>query len=269
MLEYETMVQMIREHYLELDRMIDNIPTEMLEFVQKVKSLPFVVNFVIQNLPVEVVSKMEILQEPSELECAVKLLKLLKALIKLARLKRDIEHKTRMDLDKQQREYYLNQEMRNIQAELGNSDDFGNASQDYSKLHIESLMKKWPKEVGNTFKKELSRLNRINPQSPDYNVQLNYLQTMLQLPWDSVTKDNLNLNTAEKVLNADHYGMEKVKERILEHLAVLKLRHDQKSPIICLYGPPGVGKTSLGKSIAASLKRKYVRVSLGGLHDES
>ena len=269
MMEYETIVQMVRDHYLELDRMVDNMPGEMMEFVQKVKSLPFVVNFVTQNLPVEVVSKMEILQEQKQMDSAVKLLKLLKALIKLAKLKRDIEQKTRMDLDKQQRDYYLNQEIRNIQAELGNADEFGNSAQDYNKLRNEAMDKKWPRDIEKTFRKELGRLNRINPQSPDYNVQLNYLQTLLQLPWNEVTKDNLNLNTAEKVLNQDHYGMEKVKERILEHLAVLKLRKDQKSPIICLYGPPGVGKTSLGKSIAASLKRNYVRVSLGGLHDES
>ena len=172
--------------------------------------------------------------------------------------------RTREDLDRQQREYFLQQQIKNIQDELGNGQN-----DEVEELREKASHKKWRHEVGETFEKEVSKLERINPQSPDYNVQLTYLQTLLALPWDVYTDDVINIPNAEKVLNKDHYGLEKVKERILEHLAVLKLKNDLKSPIICLYGPPGVGKTSLGRSIAAALKRKYVRMSLGGVHDEA
>ena len=164
----------------------------------------------------------------------------------------------------QQREYFLQQQIKNIQDELGHGQD-----DEIEELRKKGKGKKWKKEVAVVFEREVSKLERINPQSPDYNVQLNYLQTLLALPWEVYTTDVLNIPNAEKVLNKDHYGLEKVKERILEHLAVLKLKGDLKSPIICLYGPPGVGKTSLGRSIAAALKRKYIRMSLGGVHDEA
>ena len=172
--------------------------------------------------------------------------------------------RTREDLDKQQREYFLQQQIKNIQDELGRGQE-----DEIDELRNKGKAKKWKKEVADVFEREVSKLERINPQSPDYNVQLTYLQTLLALPWDVYSTDVLNIPNAEKVLNKDHYGLEKVKERILEHLAVLKLKGDLKSPIICLYGPPGVGKTSLGRSIAAALKRKYVRMSLGGVHDEA
>ena len=187
----------------------------------------------------------------------------------LATIKRNIERKTQSDLDQQQREYFLMQEVKNIQAELGNKDEFSVKQEDIARLQNEAEKKKWSKDVKDYFLKEVAKLGRINIQSPDYNVQLTYLQTIIQLPWNEYTKDNMNIVNAEKILNHDHYGMEKVKERILEHLAVLKMRKDKKSPIICLYGPPGVGKTSLGKSIASALNRNYVRISLGGVHDES
>jgi ATP-dependent Lon protease len=161
------------------------------------------------------------------------------------------------------------QEVKNIQAELGNKDEFSVKQEDITRLQNEAEKKKWSNDTKEYFLKEVAKLGRINIQSPDYNVQLTYLQTIIQLPWNDYTKDNMNIVNAEKILNHDHYGMEKVKERILEHLAVLKMRKDKKSPIICLYGPPGVGKTSLGKSIASALNRKYVRISLGGVHDES
>ncbi|MBQ2185378.1 MAG: LON peptidase substrate-binding domain-containing protein, partial [Bacteroidaceae bacterium] len=251
-LEYETIVDMICQHFHQLTDIIDVLPDEMAQFIDRIKFRPFLVNFILQNLPIDIMSKMDILEMDSEEERAINLLRRLKALLNLANLKRNIEHKTRMDLDKQQRDYYISQEIRNLQSELGNGDENTNKMDDIAKMRLAAYDKEWSKEMANTFEKELNRLNRINAQSPDYNIQLNYVQTILQLPWDHCTKDRLNMKTAERVLNRDHYGMEKVKERILEHLAVLKLRGDQKSPIICLYGPPGVGKTSLGKSIASN-----------------
>ena len=185
--------------------------------------------------------------------------------MKLAELKANIQLRTKEDIDQQQREYFLQQQMKNIQDELGGNPQ----DQEMAEMEQRASQKKWSDDVRKIFDREMSKLERTNPQSPDYNVQLNYLETMLSLPWNEYTTDNLNLSHAEKVLNKDHYGLEKVKERILEHLAVLKLRGNLKSPIICLYGPPGVGKTSLGRSIASALNRKYVRISLGGLHDEA
>jgi ATP-dependent Lon protease len=196
-------------------------------------------------------------------------LKFFKFELKLAKMRQNIEAKTHADLNRQQREYFVNQEIRNLQAELGNTDEFSNKFEDLNLLRAQGKTKKWSPSVAELFEKEIMKLSRINAQSPDYNVQLNYLQTMLQLPWGEYTQDNLDLKRAQRFLDEDHYGMEKVKERIMEHLAVLKLKADKKSPIICLYGPPGVGKTSLCKSIANALKRNYVRISLGGMHDES
>ncbi|MBS7371227.1 MAG: endopeptidase La, partial [Bacteroidaceae bacterium] len=187
----------------------------------------------------------------------------------LAQLRKEIELRTQKDIDKQQREYFINQEIKQLQHELGNKDDASVRQDDLVEMKKKAREKKWNANTQEVFNRELSKLTRINIQSPDYNVQLNYLQTMLQLPWDYCTKDSLDLKRAENRLNKDHFGMEKVKERILEHLAVVKMRNDLRSPILCLYGPPGVGKTSLGRSIADALNRKYVRISLGGMHDES
>ena len=233
--------------------------------IKNISNGMFLVNFVSSNLPFDVKEKMQLLQEESLQERATRLLSILNREVQLADLKASIQMRTREDLDQQQREYFLQQQLKNIQDELGGSVQ----DQDINELRGKAAKKLWSKEVADTFEKEVMKLERINPQSPDYNVQLNYLQVMLSLPWGEYTTDNLDMQNARRVLDRDHYGLEKVKERILEHLAVLKMRGDLKSPILCLYGPPGVGKTSLGRSIATALKRQYVRISLGGLHDEA
>ena len=222
-------------------------------------------NFLCTNLPLNIKDKKELMAAGSIKERAMKLMSVLYKEEQLLELKRNIRTKTREDLDEQQREYFLQQQIKNIKEELGN----GDGSPERKELEQKAAGKKWSEETGKLFRKELDKLDMLNPQSPEYSIQFSYLQTMISLPWGEYTVDNLDLKRAARILNHDHYGMEKVKERILEYMAVLKLRGDLKSPIICLYGPPGVGKTSLGKSIAAAMKRKYVRMSLGGLHDES
>jgi ATP-dependent Lon protease len=216
-------------------------------------------------MPFSTSDKIGLLMENSIKERLFTLLKVLNRETQLLELKQEIRSKTREDLDEQQREYFLQQQIKNIKEELGN----GEGSPERKELQEKAKKKKWSAEVEKVFNKELDKLDTLNPQSPDYSVQMNYLQTMVSLPWNEYTEDNLDLKRAQKVLDHDHYGMEKVKERILEYMAVLQLRGDLKSPILCLYGPPGVGKTSLGKSIAQAMKRKYVRMSLGGLHDEA
>ena len=223
------------------------------------------VNFLCANIKIPHDEKLALLNDTSIKERAFHLMTILDRELQLEALNEKIRKKTHHDLDQQQREYYLQQKIKNIQEELG-----GNVQdQDAKELRDKADMKQWSAETDEIFNRELGKLSRINPQSPDYHVQLNYLQMFVSLPWGECTKDNLDMENARKVLDRDHYGLEKVKERILEHLAVIKMRGDLKSPIICLYGPPGVGKTSLGKSIADALKRKYVRMSLGGIHDES
>ena len=209
--------------------------------------------------------KMAMLEENSIEERIYVTLRALNKAIQLFDIRNSIRDKTREDLDEQQKEYFLQQQIKNIKQELGGNDN----SPEKKDLRIKAKTKKWPDAIAKTFYSELERLDMYNPNSPDYSVQLNYLQQLVKLPWGEYTEDNLSLSRAQKILDQDHYGMEKVKERILEYLSVLKLRGDLKSPIICLYGPPGVGKTSLGKSIAEAMKRKYVRMSLGGVHDES
>ena len=222
------------------------------------------VNFISANFPFTVEEKVKLLRESNLKERLYRLIQILNREVRLADIKQAIQMRTREDIDRQQREYFLHQQIKNIQDELGDGQDG-----EIDELRLKGEQMNWPKEVAETFAKELGKLERINPQAPDYSVQLTYLQTMLSLPWGVYTEDNLNIAHAERTLDKDHYGLEKVKERILEHLAVLKLKGDMKSPIICLYGPPGVGKTSLGRSIATALKRKYVRMSLGGVHDEA
>ena len=222
------------------------------------------VNFICANFPFSPEEKIQLLRYDNLQDRMYRLIQILNREVRLADIKQAIQLRTREDIDRQQREYFLHQQIKNIQDELGDGQD-----SEIDELRLKGSQMKWPKEVADTYQKELSKLERINPQSPDYNVQLTYLQTMLSLPWGIYTEDNLSITNAEKTLNKDHYGLEKVKERILEHLAVLQLKDDMKSPIVCLYGPPGVGKTSLGRSIAASLKRKYVRMALGGVHDEA
>lgn len=267
--EYEATLSLIKERFEEFVGMSHSFPHEISQFIEGVTPSPFMVNLLCSNLPIDVNTKLQLLEQRLEVNRAQRLLVLMNNIINLTRLKLHVERKTQSDLDRQQREYFINQEIHNLQAELGHKDDMSNKFDDVAQLRAEAGNKLWSAKVEEIFNKELAKLSRINPQSPDYNVQLNYLQTIVGLPWDYCTKSAIKVDAAEKVLNRDHYGMEKVKERILEHLAVLKLRNDQKSPIVCLYGPPGVGKTSLGKSIAAALKRKYVRISLGGVHDES
>lgn len=222
------------------------------------------INFICANVPIDNSERIVLLEQNALEDRALKLLAYMNREYQFMRLKANIQSRTREELNKQQKEHYLRMEMDSIKEELG--EDSGS---DIEKLRIAGGHKKWDEKTSEMFYKELDKLERMSPQGPDYQVTLNYLQTLVDLPWGEYTKDNLNLNNAEKVLNKDHYGMEKVKERILEHLAVLKMRGDFKSPIICLYGPPGVGKTSLGKSIAKAMKRSYVRMSLGGVHDEA
>jgi len=237
------------------------------EMVFALKNLPqnhMMINYVCTNFPFPIEDKINMLAKSTLKDRLYTLIQVLNKQTKLALIKQDIQLRTREDLDKQQKEYFLQQQIKNIQDELGTGQD-----EEVENLRAKAAKKQWNEEVGKIFDRELAKLERLNPQSPDYNVQLSYLQVLLSLPWNVYSQDSLNIQNAEKVLNKDHYGLEKVKERILEHLAVLKLKGDMKSPIICLYGPPGVGKTSLGRSIATSLKRKYIRMSLGGVHDEA
>ncbi len=237
------------------------------EMIFALKNLPqnhMMINYVCTNFPFPIEDKINMLAKSTLKDRLYTLIQVLNKQTKLALIKQDIQLRTREDLDKQQKEYFLQQQIKNIQDELGTGQD-----EEVENLRDKAAKKQWDEEVGKIFDRELAKLERLNPQSPDYNVQLSYLQVLLSLPWNVYSQDSLNIQNAEKVLNKDHYGLEKVKERILEHLAVLKLKGDMKSPIICLYGPPGVGKTSLGRSIATSLKRKYIRMSLGGVHDEA
>ena len=242
----------------------DDIPDEANYSVKNITNPVMLLGFVCTNMPFAYKDKQKMLEVDTIKERLFMTMKLLNREINLQNLKAEIRNKTREDIDEQQRNYFLQQQIKNMQAEMGNGE-----SSEKAELLKKARLKDWPFEVSRLFKKECDKLDNINPQSPDFNVQLTYLQTLVNLPWGEYTEDDLNLKRAQKILDADHYGMEKVKERILEYMAVLALRGDLKSPILCLYGPPGVGKTSLGKSIAAAMKRKYVRVSLGGLHDEA
>ena len=263
--EFKVLVDLVLEAALNSVRISNIMPPDSTFALKNIKNPMFAINFTCVNIPFMKEIKMELLKKKSLKERAYRLLDLMKKETKLIEIKESIKSRAREDIDQQQREYFLQQQIKTIQDELG-----GNVQQQEAD-DFRALAEKiaWSKEVKELFLKEVGKLERTNIQSPDYNVQLNYLQTMTSLPWGKYTTDNLNLNNAEKTLNKDHYGLEKVKERILEHLAVLKLKGDMKSPIICLYGPPGVGKTSLGRSIASALKRKYIRMSLGGVHDEA
>ena len=263
--EFSTLIDDLRTTTEELIRRSDEIPDDTIMTIKNLTNDVMFINFVCTNLPFPVKEKVSMLKRDSMKERAIELLKVEYRELQLQQLKNEIRQKTREDLDEQQKEYFLQQQMKNIKAELGGSE----GSPEKLELQEKAKEKKWSEEIAKTFYKELDKLDLLNPQGPEYSVQLNYLQQMVALPWGEYSVDSLDLSRAKKVLDHDHYGMEKVKERILEYLAVLQLRGDLKSPIICLYGPPGVGKTSLGKSIASAMKRKYVRMSLGGLHDES
>ena len=256
----------IKDAALTIIKMSPNIPQELSFAIKNIEGFEFLINFIAANMEFEKISdKIKILSESNPTERGMRLLELLQKQIEFIKLKNDIQQKVKSEMDQQQREYYLNNQLKTIQEELG----MGAGSQDSEKLRERAAKKKWPAKVAAAFNKELSKLEKMVSSSPDYSVQLNYLEFMLDLPWDETTLDNLSLSNAQEVLDKDHYGLDKVKERIIEYLAVLKLKGDMKSPILCLYGPPGVGKTSLGKSIAKALGRKYGRISLGGMHDES
>lgn len=224
----------------------------------------FLISFICTNMQLSQDERYKLLQKHDQRDRAMLLLQIINRQIQFAQIKHDIQNQTRRDLDQQQREYFLHQQIKNIQSELGEGEN-----SDIVELERKAQKVNMPQKVADTFKREIDKFKKINPQSPDYSIQLNYLQTIVALPWGIGTNDNLNIKNAERVLERDHYGMEKVKERILEHLATLRYRRNEKAPILCLVGPPGVGKTSLGRSIAEALGRKYVRISLGGVHDEA
>ncbi len=263
--EFDAVVSSIKDQALKIVELADDMPEEAAFAIKNIEKPDFLVNYITSNSNLKTEDKQKLLETNSVHERSLKLLEHLTQEIQMLNLKSDIESKVRTELDKQQKEYLLNQQMKTIQDELGGDP----AQQEAEELKAQAKNKQWPKEIQEAFNKELKKLKRINPATPEYSVELNYLNVMLDLPWEYATKDNFDLKRAQKVLDDDHYGLEQVKERIIEHLAVLKLKGDLKSPILCLYGPPGVGKTSLGKSVAKALDRQYVRMSLGGLHDES
>ena len=263
--EYNAIAESLKDMASKIVKYSSHIPNEAGFALKNIESMLFLINFISSNTDVDYQNKQELLEIDNLKQRAIKLLEILSKQVSLLELKHDIQKKVKMDIDKQQREYFLHQQMKTIQDELG-----GNPTDEEIK-ELEELAetKEWNGNVREIFNKELNKLKRLNPSSPDYSVQSNYLREMLDLPWNHLSEDNLDLEHARQVLDADHFGLEKVKERILEYLAVLKLKADMKSPILCLYGPPGVGKTSLGKSVARALNREFVRMSLGGLHDES
>ena len=263
--EFQALVEACKDLTVRYIKSSEMFPQDSAFAVKNITNSMFLINFICTNLPLKKDEKMELLSIDALRNRAYRLLEILNREVQLADIKASIQMRAREDIDQQQREYFLQQQIKTIQDELGGSVQ----EQEIQEMRQKAETMKWNDDVKNVFLKEVDKLERTHPQSPDYSVQLNYLQTMLNLPWGTYTTDNLNITNAEKVLNKDHYGLEKVKERILEHLAVLKLKGDMKSPIICLYGPPGVGKTSLGRSIAAALKRKYIRMSLGGVRDEA
>ena len=262
--EFQTAMEDLRQSVNQYVSMSDEIPDEAQFALKNVTNNIMALNFICSNLPFSTKEKMKLLQMDSVKERLFNTMRIVNREINLQNLKLDIRNKTRDDIDEQQRNYFLQQQIKNLQAEMGNE-----STPEKKDLLEKARTKKWPEDIEKFFYKEADKLDQLNQNSPDYNVQLNYLQTLVNLPWGEYTEDDMDLKRAQRILDRDHYGMEKVKERILEYIAVLSLRGDLKSPILCLYGPPGVGKTSLGKSIADALKRKYVRVSLGGLHDEA
>ena len=263
--EFDVIMESVKQQALEVIKENPMLPSEASFAIKNIQSNSFLVSFISSNMDLSVAQKQVILEKDSLKERALLTLKNLHKELQKLKLRNDIQSKTREDLDQQQREYYLHQQLKTIQEELGGVSN----DQELEEMRKQAKTKKWTKEVAKTFDKELGRLKRMNPQAAEYGLQRSYLELLLELPWGVYSKDKFDLKHATKVLDRDHFGLEKVKDRILEHLAVLKLRGDMKSPILCLYGPPGVGKTSLGKSIAASLGRKYVRMSLGGLRDEA
>ena len=263
--EFKAIMASIKEMAIQIIHLSPNIPSEAGIAIKNIESTSFLINFISSNMNADVAIKQQMLEVANLRDRAKLVMEHLTVELQMQELKNQIQSKVRVDLDKQQRDYFLNQQLKTIQEELGgNSPDL-----EIENLRSRSSKKKWSKEVNSHFNKELDKLARMNPAAADYSVQINYLELILDLPWNEFTKDNFDLKRAQRILEKDHYGLEKVKQRIIEYLAVLKLKHNMKAPILCLVGPPGVGKTSLGKSIAKALGRKYVRMALGGIRDEA
>lgn len=263
--EFKALISSMKDLSIQNINLSPNIPSDAAFAIKNIESPIFLVNFVSSNLNIDTREKQNLLEISDFHERAQMVLTALTKELQIQELKNKIQDKVKVDLDKQQRDYFLHQQLKTIQEELGDAP----GAQDINDLREKSLKKNWDIEIAEIFEKELAKLQRMNSQAADYSVQLNYLEFLVDLPWNEYTKDNFNLAHAQKILDKDHYGLDKVKERIIEHLAVIKLKNDLKAPILCLVGPPGVGKTSLGKSIARALNRKYVRMSLGGVRDES
>jgi len=263
--EFIALVDSLKDMSLQIIKSSPNIPSDASFAIKNIESPTFIINFIASNMSLSLVDKQRMLEIASIKKRGTEVLTLLTKELQKTELKNKIQSKVKVDLDQQQREYFLNQQLKTIQEELGG----GAHDKEIEEFRKRASKKKWDVAVAERFEKELEKLQRINPQAADYNVHVNYLEFMLDLPWNEFSKDKVDLNKAEKILDKHHYGLKDVKDRILEHLAVLKLKGDMKSPIICLYGPPGVGKTSLGKSVAKAIDREYVRMSLGGLRDES
>jgi ATP-dependent Lon protease len=263
--EFQAIISNLKETSTQIVRISPNIPSDASFAISNIDSPTFLVNFISSNMNAKTEEKQRMLEVPDLKQRSLMVLENLNKEFQMLELKNQIQTKTKMDIDKQQREYFLNQQIKTIQEELG-SNNFEQEIQGYKE---KAKTKKWSDEIRDTFEKQILKLQRMNPNAAEYGIQTNYIELLLELPWSEYSKDNFDLKHAQEILDEDHYGLEKVKERIIEHLAVLKLKGSMKSPIICLYGPPGVGKTSLGKSIARALGRKYVRMSLGGLKDES
>lgn len=263
--KFNALVQSVKDLAVQIISRSQRLPEEASFAIKSIDDPVFLVNFVASNVEMDLPTKQLLLESADIDQMATDLLGVLTTEQQMLELKQQIQSKVRVDMDKQQREYFLNQQLRTIQEELGGTPN----EQDVKELMAKAEKKKWSKDVEEVFRRELKKLERTNPQAAEYGIQLNYLQYLVDLPWNDFTKDNFDLKRVQKILDADHFGLDKVKDRIVEHLAVLKLKNDMKAPILCLVGPPGVGKTSLGKSIARALNRKYVRMSLGGLRDES
>lgn len=263
--EFLSLAESIKELAITIIRENPNLPSESAFAIKNIDSYPFLINYVSSNLDLDVSQKQKLLEIPNLKDRAYETLRYMHLELQKLELKNNIQSRVRSDLDQQQKEYFLHQQMKTIQEELGGI----SYEQEIDEMREKAKSKKWSEKVAKHFDKELSKLQRTNPQAPDFGILRNYLETYLELPWNEFSKDNFDLKRAQKVLDKDHYGLEDVKKRIIEHLAVLKLRNDMKSPILCLTGPPGVGKTSIGKSIAKALGRSYVRISLGGLRDEA
>ncbi len=262
---FKALISTVKDMAMQIIKMSPNIPSDAAFAIKNIESPVFLVNFASSNLNIEMREKQKLLEISDLVERANEVLKALSREMQMLELKNQIQDKVKTDLDKQQRDFLLNQQLKTIQEELGGSP----YEQEINEMKEIASHKKWSKEVADIFESELRKLQRMNPQAAEYSIQVNYLEMLVELPWNEFTEDNLDLNNAQRILDEDHYGLQKIKERIIEHLAVIKLKKDHKAPILCLVGPPGVGKTSLGKSVARSLGRKYIRMSLGGVRDEA